>query len=105
MANLTCVANKEKKQQIQYGGPGHRKKRLIEGNAKCRHIKDFAAGVYLSDAQNPIAPYTLYTCILYTNSHRKGVRGGELKQREGVRDNSSQSWVENTSMTECISCL
>jgi len=47
-----------------------RKIRLIEGNAKRRHIKKstckgaFAAGVYLSETQNPIPPppYTLYTC-------------------------------------------
>ncbi len=37
-----------------------RKIRLIEGNAKCRHLKkltykrNFAAGVYLSEAQNQI---------------------------------------------------
>ncbi len=37
--------------------------------------KDFAAGVYLSDAQNPIPPppiYTLYTCIQKTFSHKEG---------------------------------
>jgi hypothetical protein len=35
-----------------------RKIRLIEGNAKCQHIKklSFADGVYLSEAQNPIPP-------------------------------------------------
>ncbi len=27
--------------------------------------------------------------------------GGELNQREGERGNISQSWVENTNMTEC----
>ncbi len=35
----------------------------------------------------------------------KGGRGGELNQREGERGNRgeyrSQSWVENTNMTEC----
>jgi hypothetical protein len=30
---------------------------------------DFAAGVYLSEAQNPSPPVTLYTCIQYTYSH------------------------------------
>ncbi len=44
---------------------------------------DFAAGVYLSDARNPIPPYTVYTVYLqYTYSHREG-GGGELNQREG----------------------
>jgi hypothetical protein len=47
--------------------------------------RDFAAGVYLSDAPFPPLtpyppPYTLYTCILYTYSHREG---GDLNQREG----------------------
>jgi hypothetical protein len=28
-----------------------------------------------------------------------------MNQREGERDNSSQSWVENTNMTDCISSL
>jgi hypothetical protein len=65
----------------------HRRKiRLIEGNAKCRHLKKltcFAAGVYLSDAQNPISPppplnSVQYTCIQYTCSHRGG--GGEPEE-------------------------
>ncbi len=45
--------------------------------------RDFAAGVYLSEAQSltPPPPYTLYTCIQYIYSLRKG--GGELNQREG----------------------
>jgi hypothetical protein len=49
--------------------------------------RDFAAGVFLSDAQNPIPslPCTLYTfalhsILIYTG---KGRRGGELNQREG----------------------
>jgi hypothetical protein len=34
---------------------------------------DFAAGVFLSEAQKAITPpYTLYTCIQYTYSHREG---------------------------------
>jgi hypothetical protein len=48
-----------------------RKITLIEGNAKCRHLRKFtfAAGVNLSEAQNripPPPPYTLYTFIQYT---------------------------------------
>ncbi len=51
--------------------------RFIEGNAKLTCKGTVAAGVYLSEAQNPIPPppYTLYTCIQYTYSHREG--GGE----------------------------
>jgi len=41
---------------------------------------------YLSEAQNPIllSPHTLYMCIKYTNSHRKGGRRGDLN-REKIR--------------------
>ncbi len=45
-------------------------------------------------------PYTLYTCIQYTYSHKEG---GEKNQREGQRGNSSLRWVENTNGTNCIS--
>ncbi len=47
--------------------------------------RDFAAGVYLSEAQNPMPPlHTEYcTCIQYTYSHREGGGGGEMNQREG----------------------
>ncbi len=44
---------------------------------------DFAADVYLTEAQNPQLPpppYTLYTCIQYTYSHREG-RGGDLNHK------------------------
>jgi hypothetical protein len=57
----------------------HRRKiRLIEGNAKCRQ----PAGVYLGEAQSPSPPppYTLYTSIQYTYSHKER---GELNQRKG----------------------
>jgi hypothetical protein len=66
---------------------------------------EFAAGVYLSEAQTPYPSpaYTLYIYFIqYTYSHREG---GEGNQREGERGNSeehrSHSWVENTNMTEC----
>jgi hypothetical protein len=53
----------------------------------------FAAVVYLSEAQNPIPPppYTLYK-----------VRGWRVDQREVERGSISQSWVENTNITDCI---
>ncbi len=46
---------------------------------------DFAAGVNLSEAQNPIhPPYTLYTCIQYTYSHREWGLGGRVEpERRG----------------------
>jgi hypothetical protein len=51
-------------------------------------LKDFAAGVYLSEAQNPIPPppsYTLYLIwIQYTYSHREGGSGGRIEpERRG----------------------
>ena len=46
---------------------------------------DFAAGVYLSEAQHTIQPplhtVDMYTAYLFTQG--KGERGGELNQREG----------------------
>ncbi len=52
---------------------------------KCKEIG--AAGVYLSEVQNPIpfSTYTLYTCIQYTYSHREKGWGGEGWTREMVR--------------------
>ncbi len=94
----------------------HRKIIPIEGNAKCRHItiidlyRDSVAGVFLSEAQNsipPPLPYTLYTCIQYTFSHREVGEEGERvePQRRGEGQQVTQSWVENTNMTDCISSL
>jgi hypothetical protein len=43
---------------------------------------DFAAGVYLSEAQKPYpSPYTLYMCIHYTYSHKEGRWRGEPERR------------------------
>ncbi len=43
---------------------------------------DFAAGVYLSETQNPVPPppYTLYTCIQYSYSHTEWGGGGGVEQ-------------------------
>ncbi len=57
----------------------------------------------------PRTPYPLplkhcirvYSLSTGTYLHREG-EGRDLNQREGDRDNSSQSWVENTNMTDCI---
>jgi hypothetical protein len=92
-----------------------RKIRLTEGNAKCRHLKfvhlyrDFAADVYLSEAQDPIPPPLThcvcgYSILIHTGKGNGG-GGGGLNQREGERGNSSRSWIENTNMTDCISSL
>jgi hypothetical protein len=69
---------------------------------------DFAAGVYLSEAHKPIPPpppYTLYTFVQYTYLHREGGSGESLNRREVRGAISSQSWVENTIMTDCSSSL
>jgi hypothetical protein len=53
--------------------------------------RDFAACVYLSEAQNPIPPppqHTLYKCTQYTYSHREGGgrRRGELtREKDGSK--------------------
>jgi hypothetical protein len=70
---------------------------------------DFATG-YLSETQNPIphpppSLHTMYVYTIYTYSHGKGGRGRDLDKKEGQRGSSSQSWVENTNKTDCISSL
>jgi hypothetical protein len=46
---------------------------------------DYAAGVYLPEALNtiPPSPYTLYKCIQYTYSHRRGGRVEPERRLEG----------------------
>ncbi len=57
--------------------------------------------------RTPYPPtYTLYGILVYSIFIHTGKgrgRGRDLNQREGERGNSSQSWVENTNMTACIS--
>ncbi len=89
-----------------------RKIRLIEDNAKCPHLKILLVqelcGRFLSvwglESHTPL--YTLYTCIQNTYSHREG-RGvrGRFEPERRKRGNSSQSWVENTNITDCISMI
>jgi hypothetical protein len=59
--------------------------RLIEDNAKCRHLKndlkrDFPAGVYLSEAQKPYPP-TLQTVYVYSIHIHTGKGRIELQRR------------------------
>jgi hypothetical protein len=56
--------------------------------------RDFAAGVYLSEAQNLIPPPLI--TLLFTQG--RGVRGGMLNQRE--LEKRFQSWVKSTNVTE-----
>ncbi len=48
-----------------------------------------------------------FLCMIFAtvNYFDTGDGGGELNQREGQRVNNSQSWVENTNMTDFFSSL
>jgi hypothetical protein len=87
-------------------GSVRRKIRLKEGNAKCRHLKndlkrDFAAGVYLSESQNPIfRTYTLYTHI-YSKFIHTG-KGGEFNQRKGYRGSFIVPATRNSSDQQAV---
>ncbi len=56
----------------------------------------------LSVWYSPTPRYILYT-YMYIFTQGKGGSGGKLNLREGWRGNSSQSWIKNTNITECIS--
>ncbi len=72
----------------------------------CKGTFDSCLYVWGPEPHTPPSPlYKLYTCIHYTVYLFTQVRGGELNQREGYRSNSSQSWVEITNITDCISGL
>ncbi len=64
--------------------------------------RDFAAGVYLSDTPLPPPLYTVFVHVLIHTEKGEGRYGPERRLEGG---NSSQSWVENTKMTDCISSL
>jgi hypothetical protein len=46
-------------------------------------LRDFAAGVYLFEAQNTIPPYTLCIHVYSILIHKGKGEGGELKQKKG----------------------
>ncbi len=50
----------------------------------------------------PSQPHTVCTYIRYFDTEKGG---RELNQRVGSKGNISQSWFENTTMTDCISSL
>jgi hypothetical protein len=54
----------------------------MSSSKKIDLFRELAAGVYLAEARNsyPPPPYTLYTWLQYTYSHREG-EGGELNQK------------------------
>ncbi len=84
---------------------GCRKIKLIEGSAKCHHLNKFTCKGTLRQVficlwpKTPGTPYLVYILI-----HTE--RGwGELIQIKGQRGNSSQSLIDNTKITDCISFL
>ncbi len=71
-------------------GIGRRKIRLIEGNAKCRRLKELTSKGTLRQGFICLKPRTPYPpsthCIpvyKYTYSHREEGKGGRVNQREG----------------------
>jgi hypothetical protein len=91
---------------LGYKDKTHRRQCKMSSSIKIELWRDIAAGVYLSEAQKtcPSPLYTLYKCIQYVYLFIEG--RGESWTREKVRGgNSSQSWVENTNMTDCICSL
>jgi hypothetical protein len=74
--------------------------RRIEGNAKCRHLKNFKCKGTLRQVficLRPRTPHVVYSILIHTGRGE----GGGLNQREGETGNigeyRSQSCVENTS--------
>jgi hypothetical protein len=54
----------------------------MQSSKKIDLLRDFAAGVYRSEAQNPIPPINTvqYMGTQYTHSHREGGRGERVEQ-------------------------
>jgi hypothetical protein len=86
-----------------------RKIKLIEGNAKCRHLKKLTYKGSLWQVficlrpKNPIPPppplqTVQYMCIQYTYSHRKG-GGVEPERRLEGQQFTKQGRVENTNLS------
>jgi hypothetical protein len=71
----------------------------IDTKAKCRHLQEITCKGTLRQVliclrprtQYP-PPYTLYTFIQYTYSHREGYRGGEVLRVEPERNVEGQQF-------------
>jgi hypothetical protein len=64
-------------------------------------FRDFAAGPE-PHIPPPLHIVYMYTVLLFTQG--RGGRG-RVEQQRRLEGHSSQSWVENTNMTDCISSL
>jgi hypothetical protein len=63
-------------------------------------LRDWAAGVFLSAAQNslPRPPYTLYTCIVYLFTQG---RGGRVESERRGEEQQGIIKITRLNMTEC----
>jgi hypothetical protein len=90
---------------LPYKDKTHRRQCKMSSSKNLPYKRDFAAGVYLCLKSR--APYLPPTCIHYTvylfTQGRERWGGGRVEPQR--RFNSSQSWVENTNMTDCIYTL
>jgi hypothetical protein len=70
----------------------YRNQSKLLSSKKIAMKRDFAAGVYMSEARNPIhPPYTLYMYVytsILIHTQGRGEAGEELNQRDGERGNS-----------------
>jgi hypothetical protein len=88
----------------------HRKIRLIEGNAKCRHLQKFTCKETCGRCLSVGCPepqtlsYTLFTCIQYIYSHREG-RGRRVVPERRLEGQQFTKLSQNTNMADCISSL
>jgi hypothetical protein len=92
-----------------------RKIRLIEGNAKRRHLKKFTCKgtlrqVFICLRPPPllwphILPYTLCICVYCKLIHTGKAGGGRDEPERRLEEQQFTPWVENTNMADCISSL
>ncbi len=81
---------------------------LKKSQIRCTLLyRDYATGLYLSEAQNPTP--TLHTVYVYQYTYsvftQGWVEGGDFNPREGERGQQFTKRVKNTNTTDCISSL